>query len=397
MKIGLLGHGTIGVGVDHIVKTVDGMEVTKILSLIVDDEMTGRTAADIGDITGDPEIDTVVEVMGGVHPAYEFITAAMKAGKNVVTANKAVVAAYYRELTTLAKEQGVSFRATACAGGGIPWLTEVERKNRTDEIVRIYGIMNGTTNYILSRMEDCFDPEGRPKAEPVRLEQVLKEAQELGYAERDPAADIDGYDVRRKVAISANVAYGVVIDEEQVPTFGIRTILPEDIAQAVKKGRTVRLIAEAARDGEGIAACVMPCLVRKDSPEAGVRSNFNLFTLCGKQTGTFKFYGQGAGRYPTAGNIAADLKDIELYHPGFYTDSFVSAGVTLGSGEARFYVRTAAPDDYLRSVAAEASCEKENVPAAGVYTRPVPTAEFLKWALEKQKTDETVFIAKVIE
>ena len=125
MKIGLLGHGTIGAGVDHIVRMLPGMEVTKILSLVIDDEMAGRTAADINDIVSDPEIDTVVEVMGGIHPAYEFLTAAMNAGKNVVTANKAVVAAYYRELTALAKARGVSFRATASVGGGIPWLSSI--------------------------------------------------------------------------------------------------------------------------------------------------------------------------------------------------------------------------------------------------------------------------------
>ncbi|MBQ9910935.1 MAG: homoserine dehydrogenase [Lachnospiraceae bacterium] len=390
MKIGLLGHGTIGVGVDHIVKTLPDMEVTKILSLIVDEEMEGRTASDINDIIGDPSIDTVVEVMGGIHPAYEFITDAMRAKKNVVTANKAVVASFYRELAALAKKEGVSFRATACAGGGIPWLTALEQKNRTDEIERIFGIMNGTTNYVLSRMEEGFGPEGRPRECPVRLEEVLKEAQDLGYAERDPAADIDGFDVRRKLAISVNIAFGVVIDEEKVPTFGIRNILPEDLEKALSRGCAIRLIAEAWPEEEDIACLVMPCLVPKDSPEANVRSNFNLFTLCGKRTGTFKFYGQGAGRYPTAGNVVSDLMDIREKHPGFYTDSFRSALVTSGTKEARFYVRTDEPDDYLRSVAEESA-------SAGVITKPVPCQEFIGWAERKRKEDETIFIAKVLE
>ena len=176
MKIGLLGHGTIGTGVDHIVKGRDDMEVTKILSLIIDAEMQGRTARDIDDITEDPEIDTVVEVMGGIHPAYEFIVKAMKAGKNVTTANKAVVAAYYDEFVRLAKECGVVFRCTAAVGGGIPWLTSIEKAKHTDCIENISGIMNGTTNYILSSMEAGLNPDGTPNENAVSFAEVLKEA-----------------------------------------------------------------------------------------------------------------------------------------------------------------------------------------------------------------------------
>lgn len=176
MVIGLLGHGTIGVGVDHIAAKIPGMKVKKILSLIVDSEMEGRTAEGIDDICNDPEIDTVVEVMGGVHPAYEFLSQAAKAGKNIVTANKAVVAAYYKELNALCKEHGVSFRATASVGGGIPWLTSIEKAKHTDCIENISGIMNGTTNYILSSMEAGLNPDGTPNENAVSFAEVLKEA-----------------------------------------------------------------------------------------------------------------------------------------------------------------------------------------------------------------------------
>ena len=389
MKIGLLGHGTIGIGVDHIVKTVPGMEVKKILSLIVDDEMAGRTASGIDDILNDSEIDTVVEVMGGIHPAYEFLSAAINAGKNIVTANKAVVAAYYRELNALAKAKGVSFRATAAVGGGIPWLTSIESKNRIDRIVSLSGIMNGTTNYILSTMEDSILRDGTVKEGAPSFEDVLKRAQELGYAEKDPTADIDGYDVRRKVTISANAAFGVVLDEETVPTFGIRNVKLSDLKAADEKGAVIRLVAEAARDGEDVCAAVMPCFVKKTDMEANVRENYNLFTLTGECTGVFKFYGQGAGRYPTAGNVVSDLRDILEKHPGFYTEDFRDAKVSCGSEEACYYVRTKEQDDYLLSVTAE---EKDGA----VFTKKVKSEELIPWALEKQKRDKSFFIARVM-
>ena len=389
MKIGLLGHGTIGIGVDHLVKTMNGMEVTKILSLVTDDEMAGREASGIDEIVGDPEIDTVVEVMGGIHPAYEFITAAMKEKKNVVTANKAVVAACYRELNALAKENGVSFRATASVGGGIPWLTALEKKRCVDEIAGLYGIMNGTTNYILSTMEESVDGIGALKAQAVTFEEALKRAQELGYAEKDPTADIDGFDVRRKVTISANVAYGVVLDEESVPTFGIRTVCLSDLQEALRKNCTVRLIAEAKREEGGIAAAVFPAFVKKDSEEGNVRANFNLFTLCGKCTGEFKFYGQGAGRYPTAGNVVSDLEDIRQRHPGFYTDEFADAKVVYDSSEAVYYVRTGKPDRFLKENTAETAAN------GAVFTKPLAGDVFLPWALEKRKEDPDFFAAKI--
>ena len=198
MKAALLGHGTIGVGVDRIAAALPEIDIVRVLALETDDEILGRHTYDADDILNDPEIDTVIEVMGGIHPAWEFLSRAMEAGKNVVTANKAVVAAYYRELVALSLEKKVAFRCTAAVGGGIPWLVNLSREKQGDCITKIGGIMNGTTNYILSKM----DHEGADFSE------ALKEAQRLGYAEKDPSADIDGDDVRRKLALGHHAPGG---------------------------------------------------------------------------------------------------------------------------------------------------------------------------------------------
>jgi len=329
MKIGLLGHGTIGVGVDHITAKQPDMEVTRILSLVIDDEMRTRAAADVSEIINDPEIDTVVEVMGGVHPAYEFLSAAISAGKNAVTANKAVVAAYYKELSELAAEKGVFFRYTAAVGGGIPWLTSLSRSARVDTIKSVSGIMNGTTNYILTLMEggESFDA-------------ALKKAQELGFAEADPTADIDGLDVRRKIAISACVAYGALVDEEEIPTLGIRYITSEDINYAKETGKSIKLMAFAKKEEE-LSAYVLPVILPADAPEANVSSNFNMISLNGEFLGDLKFYGQGAGRYPTAANVVQDLADIIADSVVPYQNNFAPASVSGGDKEMKFYIRKA--------------------------------------------------------
>ena len=188
------------------------------------------------DILNDPEIDTVVEVMGGLHPAYEYVSAALARGKNVVTANKALIAAYYTELTALAREKGAALRCTAAVGGGIPWLTNLERVKRLDTVGAVGGIMNGTTNFIMDAMHKA----------PVDFPTILKEAQDLGYAEADPSADIDGDDIRRKLCISANIAFDAALEETAIPTFGIRTVTAADIAAFRAHGFACKLLARAA-------------------------------------------------------------------------------------------------------------------------------------------------------
>ena len=199
MNIGLLGFGVVGRGVYDMLADRDDIRAAWVLCRRDLGELTARTTYDIQDILSDPAVDTVVEVMGGLHPAYEYVAAALRAGKNVVSSNKYLMCRYYDELNALAKEYGAALRCTAAVGGGIPWLTNLEKAARANHISRVWGILNGTTNYIMDAMHSS----------DVDFADVLAQAQALGYAEADPSADIDGLDIQRKLILSANVAFGV--------------------------------------------------------------------------------------------------------------------------------------------------------------------------------------------
>lgn len=248
-------------------------------------------------------------------PAYEYVAAALRAGKNVVSSNKHLMCRYYDELTALAKEHGAALRCTAAVGGGIPWLTNLEKAARANHISRVWGILNGTTNYIMDAMHGS----------DVDFADVLAQAQALGYAEADPSADIDGLDIQRKLILSANVAFGVSLREADVPVFGIRNVRKADIARFQAHGCTCKLIATAEQKGGSIRAYVEPTLLGSDALEAAVPANFNLISMDGDRMGVQSFFGQGAGRYPTAYNVVQDLVDITRGVHAFYTDSFVPA------------------------------------------------------------------------
>lgn len=378
MKIALLGYGTVGGGVHEYCKARGDLEVVRVLVRREKPELGQLATADFDTILSDSQIDTVVEVMGGLHPAYEYVSAALKAGKNVVTANKALVAAYYEELLTLAKENGVAFRCTAAVGGGIPWLTNLERCKRLDTITDVGGIMNGTTNFILSRMH----------GEGADFADVLARAQTLGYAEADPTADVDGYDIRRKLAISANVAFDACLDEESIPTFGIRTITGADVAAFQGHGFTCKLLARALRTEQGITAYVEPTLVTDNALEAAVGENNNLISYTGEHMGRHSFFGQGAGRFPTAGNVVQDCLDIAAGVRNFYTG--VARSITLdGTAVAHpYYVRTTAADAWLKEKVADTW-------ETGVVTGAVNVFEMLAWVEGQREKDPAVFIAAI--
>ena len=250
MNIALLGFGTVG---SHFYKLCEGrtdLHVATVLSRRPRPELTCTVTADYDEIVRDPSIDIVVEVMGGIEPAYSYLCAAMRAGKHVVTANKQLMCAHFEELTSLAKEKGVALRCTAAAGGGIPWLTSLSRASELDEIKAVEGILNGTTNYMLSAMTNS----GADYAP------ALRKAQELGYAEADPTADVEGLDARRKIVLSADLAFGVNIREEDIPCVGISSITAGDIAKAKDEGLTYKLIARAEKNGRAVAAFVCPTL-----------------------------------------------------------------------------------------------------------------------------------------
>ena len=378
MNIALLGFGVVGSGVYEWCRSREDLHVCRVLIRSDKPEIAGIATRDFDDILHDPNIDVVAEVMGGLHPAYEYVTAALKAGKHVVTANKALVAAYYRELTALADVCGKALLCTAAVGGGIPWLVNLARCKKLDHICRLGGIMNGTSNFIMDAMHKS----------PVSFPVILKKAQELGYAEADPSADIDGNDIRRKLVISANIAFDALLNEEDIPMFGIRTVTDGDIRTFQSRGFVCKLLAEAAQAESGVCAYIEPTLVSASALEAAVPANFNLITYEGEQIGRQSFYGQGAGQMPTAANVVQDCLSIAEGRRAFYAEKAVPTPLD-GSGEEHpYYVRTAAPDTWLRSHTAD-TWDK------GIVTGAVNTYDMLAWAKRQREVDPTCFIAGI--
>ncbi len=307
MKIGLLGFGTVGKGVYKLTAARTDMEVIRVLCRRELSLPDAEVTHDFKDILDDPNIDTVVEAIGGLHPAREYVIAALEAGKNVVTANKAMVAHFYDELLPLAERMGVSLRCTASVGGGIGWLSELERVRRIEKVRHVGGIMNGTCNYIL----DAMTRTGQS------YDQALAQAQALGYAEADPSTDVDGIDTWHKLIISANIGFGVSLDLKGIPVAGIRNIQASDVENFTAHGMVCKLLSTAKKLDGSYCAFVQPTLCPAGTLEASVPTNYNLITLSGNTSGRQSFYGQGAGRYPTAYNVVQDCIDI-LNHKGFY-------------------------------------------------------------------------------
>ena len=358
MNIGLLGFGVVGRGVYEITTSREDMQVKKVLCLEDISLPDAESVKDIKLILEDPSIDTVVEAMGGLHPAYEFVRAAIEAGKNVVTSNKALVCTFYDELLPLAKEKGVSFRSTAAVGGGIGWLSELERSRRVQKLQEVGGIMNGTCNYILDNMTRFGLDYG----------EALKQAQKLGYAEANPSTDVDGIDTWHKVILSSNIAFGVTVDKETVPVAGIRNIQAQDVENFKAHGLVCKLISTGKRVGEGYSVYVQPTLVKEGDLEAAVPMNYNLITFVGETSERMSFYGQGAGRYPTAYNVVQDLVDV-LEGKGFYAPygEKVAADTSV---KLDWYVRGSWTGDVA-----------ENWGNA-VVTRAVSVADMHKWIKE---------------
>lgn len=300
MNIALLGFGVVCGGVYNILEKMPEYTVKKILIRNPAKKTMDCMTLDFADIKDDSDIDLVVEAIGGLHPAREYILAALNAKKHIVTANKAVVAAYFEEFVNAAKENGVKFMVEATSGGGIPWIKNLQRVGRIDNVTQLHGIMNGTSNFILSAMTS----EGKD------FDDVLKTAQELGYAEADPSADIDGDDVRNKCAISAAIAFGCPVDTDSILQAGIRHISKSDIDWCTENGLVCKLFATAKRVDDSYDAVVEPVLISRDTVEANVPKNYNITCLYGETIGEVKLYGQGAGGFPTGNAIVQDIIDI---------------------------------------------------------------------------------------
>lgn len=298
MKIAILGFGIIGSGVYEIARTLKNIEVKKVFEKDLSKIDIATDSYD--EIINDKEIELVVECMGGLHPAYEFIMKALQNKKSVVSANKAVIAKYLDEFLNTSRENKVKFRFEASVGGGVPCLAGIQKIRRVENIDKFYGIFNGTSNFILDNMYR-FENE---------FFTTLKTAQELRYAEVDPSADLDGYDVTNKIIISFALAYDGFIKND-FPCFTMRNIIKEDILYFKKQGFVAKYIGEATVKGNEYEASVMLNLFSINTLEANVLSNYNIVTVKSHTMGEIKFYGQGAGKLPTANAIIQDILDIQ--------------------------------------------------------------------------------------
>ena len=316
-KIAIIGFGVVGSGVYEIIrknkqaltqKAGEEIDIKKILDIrdFSSHEESNLFTKDFDDILNDSEISIVVETMGGIKFAYDYTKAALSAGKSVVTSNKELVAAHGDEFFRIAKENNVRYLYEASVGGGIPIIRPLANDVSANEVEEISGILNGTTNYILTKMfreNDSFDA-------------ALKTAQELGYAEKDPTADVDGIDASRKISILMSLATGKKIDSGDVHTVGIRNITAEDVTYAAAIGCTIKLIGNGfVKDGKANAS-VEPMLIPESCPLASVVDVFNGVMVKGNMVDNLMFYGRGAGKLPTASAVVGDIVDI-VRSPGY--------------------------------------------------------------------------------
>ena len=358
-KVAILGFGTVGSGVAEVLsKNSQGIarrsggeiQVKYILDVrdFPDSPFKDCFVKDFSIIENDPEVEVVVETIGGAKVALEFTTRALKAGKSVVSSNKELVATHGYELLQLAKANGVSYLFEASVGGGIPILRPLTNCLSANEVEQITGILNGTTNYILTRMIKAG----------LTFEQALKEAQDNGYAEKDPTADVDGHDACRKICILSALACGQHVYPQQVPTQGIREVTLADVAYADSCGYKIKLLGRCLREPEGkVCAFVAPHLVSCENPLAGVEDVFNAIAVTGNAVGDVMFYGRGAGKLPTASAVVADVIDIardpkrdrgNQWGPG--SEDLVVSSDSLTS---RWYVRANLPMDQARLACGE--------------------------------------------
>lgn len=312
VHVGLLGFGTVGGGVVQIFQNNAAMMARKtgaelnIKKILVRDLKKPRAVhcdaaltTDPADILNDPEIQIVVELLGGEEPAHSLMLAALQNGKHVVTANKDVIARHGRELFAAAEQQGVNLLFEASVGGGIPIIRPLKRCLAANRITEVMGIVNGTTNYMLDKMT----------TDGVDFATVLAEAQAKGYAEADPTADVGGWDAARKISILASIAFGTRVSLEDVSVEGITRIEPEDIDYGRELDYVVKLLAIAQENEKGVNARVHPAFIHKSHPLAAVRDVFNAIFVRGDAVGDTMFYGRGAGALPTASAVCADVME----------------------------------------------------------------------------------------
>ncbi len=354
IKIAIMGFGTIGSGVAEVLE-ING----KSIAARVGEEIGLKYVLDLRDFAGspiqdkivhdykviaeDPEVSVVVETMGGVEPAYTFVKTMLEAGKHVTTSNKALVAAKGAELIALAKEKNVNFMFEASVGGGIPIIRPLNSCLTADEIEEITGIVNGTTNYMMTEMTE----------KGADFNEVLKDAQAKGYAEKDPTADVEGYDACRKIAILTSLVCGQQVDFEDIHTEGITKITPTDIKYAKAMGRAIKLLATSKKGENGYTAIVAPFLLPASHPLYAVNGVFNAIFVHGNVLGDAMFYGSGAGKLPTASAVVADVveiaKNLDKNIPIEWSSKKLDL-VDYKEWENQFFIRTTADKNAIEKI-----------------------------------------------
>lgn len=346
INVAVLGYGTVGSGVVEVIeknkeeinkKSGEELNIKYILDLrdFPGDPYENKVVHDVEVILNDPEVNVICETMGGINPAYDFSKRALAGGKSVCTSNKELVATHGPELLRLARENKCNYLFEASVGGGIPIIRPINYSLTAEKIDAITGILNGTTNYILSKMA----------AEGADFEDVLKEAQEKGYAERNPEADVEGYDACRKIAILSSLMTGKNVKYEDIYTEGITKITATDFIYAKALGRSIKLLALSRESGEGFYAMVAPFMIPMEHPLYSVNDVFNAVFVHGNMLGDSMYYGRGAGKLPTASAVVSDVVDCAR-HIGktimcFWEDEDVML-TNIENVKHKFFVRTKA-------------------------------------------------------
>lgn len=378
MKVAVLGYGVVGKGVYDMLRTCPLFEAGTVL--VRPGKVDEAFKVDnIDAIIKDESIDLVAEVMGGVDLPYKYASMVLKAGKHFVTSNKALVSERGVELNTLARENNVAFLFSAACGGAVPFLHNLELARRADQIESLGGILNGTTNYMLDRMQ----------SEGLDYSEALKEAQALGYAEADPTADVTGLDALRKIMLGCAVAYDM-LPVEGLLNEGIDSFKASDAAHFQSQGLTCRLVARGGLNEDGsLYAFVQPVLLASDAPEAAVKKNFNMAKYIGRNSGQIVLMGQGAGRYPTA---SAVIRDVECVMDGQRAMLRADCRRVEAKNEGcrcRYYVRL--PEVWLGRLSYESAQCSEGV--ARVITSSISVKAMHELARELRRAGAEVFFA----
>ena len=370
ISIAILGHGVVGSGVAEVLannadgiaaKAGDSIEVKRILDLraFPDLPYADKFTTDFNDILEDAEIRIVVETMGGLHPAYDFVKASLLAGKSVVTSNKELVAAKGDELLAIAKEKNLNFLFEASVGGGIPIIRPLDQCLAANRVLEVAGILNGTTNFMLTKMID----------DGMSFDAALALAQELGYAERNPAADVEGHDACRKICILASLALGKHVYPEEVHAEGITALTEADVQYAAACGGVIKLIGRAVRTEDGHIYChVAPMILPKEHLLAGVSDVFNAVMVKGDSVGDVAFVGRGAGKLPTASAVVADVidavKHLEARKYLFWEPNEAGYVCDYRRADARLLLRYTCEADAAAQIAAFGDVETVRIPDA---------------------------------